>query len=373
MDADTGASGAMDTTAGSTTEDPAQGTSGGPETGTSDATDTTAAPPGATTEGTTSDTDAPPGGADSGAPPKQAPDTNLLVALVGDMGTGSTPRAVYQRVLDEGADVLIILGDYDYTDSPSQWTKDMNAVLGDSFPVFGVIGNHDVSAWSGYQAKLAERLAKIPGATCTGDLGVDASCTYRGLHFVLSGVGTIGAKAEHEAFLADALATDDSVWSLCLWHKNQRDLQAGDKPDEVGWKAFEICQQDGSPIMMGHEHSYARTRGLTDIGNKAAGHGAVGMPELIELAPGRTFTTVSGLGGKSIRAYEAALHKDDTWWATLYASNYHRQNGVEKPKPDADHGALFMRFTVDGDPNTAHGYFKTVGGEVIDEFDVVKQ
>ena len=28
---------------------------------------------------------------------------------------------------------------------------------------------------------------------------------------------------------------------------------------------------------------------------------------------------------------------------------------------------------VDGDASTAHGYFKTVKGEVIDEFDVVKK
>ncbi len=335
-------------------------------------------PPAGTTGGEPPDdegtTGAPPGGPDDGKAPVKAPDADLLVALVGDMGTGSNPKAVYQRVLDEGADFLIILGDYDYADSPTTFFKDMNAVLGDGFPVFGVIGNHDVSAWGGYQAKFKERLAKIPGAVCSGDLGAASSCTYRGLHFVLSGVGTIGTKAKQEAYLKDALAADDSLWSLCLWHKNQRDLQAGDKGDEVGWEAFKICQQDGSPVMMGHEHSYARTRALTDIGNKANGHGAIGMPELIELAPGRTFTTVSGLGGKAIRAYEPSLHKADTWWATLYASNYFRQNGVEKKLVDgADHGVLFMRFTVDGDPKAAHGYLKSVGGEIIDEFDVVKK
>jgi len=312
-------------------------------------------------------------GGDNGDAPKNAPDANLLVALVGDMGEGSGPQAVYQRVLDEGADFLIILGDFDYGDSPAQWSKDMNAVLGDSFPVFGVIGNHDVKAWDGYQALLKERLAKIPGAECTGDLGVDSSCKYRGLHFVLSGVGTTGSKAMHETYLADALAADDSLWSLCIWHKNMRDLQAGDKSDDVGWKAFQICQQDGSPIVMGHEHSYARTVALTDVGNKANGHGASGSSELIEIGPGRTFTTVSGLGGKSIRAYEKALHQADSWWATLYASDYHRKNGVEKQDAGADDGVLFMRFTVDGDPKAAHGYFKTVGGELIDEFDVVRK
>jgi len=324
---------------------------------------------GAEPEGTTGD--APGGGEAPADEPKNVPDKDLLVALVGDMGAGSKPQSVYKRVLEEGADFVIILGDYDYVDSPTQWIKDIDAVLGESYPVFGVIGNHDVKAWKGYKPKLEERLAKIPGAVCTGDLGVASSCTYRGLHFVLSGVGTIGSKSDHEKYIASALAADDSPWSLCVWHKNQRDLQAGDKSDDVGWTAFKHCQKDGAIIVMGHEHSYARTRTLTDLGNKANGHGAVGMPELLEVGPGRTFTAVSGLGGKSIRAYDSKLHKADTWWATLYASNYHRQNGVEIQDVKADEGVLFMRFNVDGDPTAAHGYFKTVGGAVIDEFDVV--
>lgn len=306
--------------------------------------------------------------------PKGAvPDENLLVALVGDLGKGAHPRSVYKLILDEGADFLIILGDFDYTDSPSAFQSDLEAVLGTDFPVFAVVGNHDVKKWSGYQPIFEDRLAKIPGAQCSGDLGVDAECTYRGLHFVLSGVGTIGKKGDHEQYIADALAADDSLWSLCAWHKNQRDMQAGDKPDEVGWTAYQHCQQDGAIIVAGHEHSYARTRTLTDLGNAKGQHGATGMPELLEVGPGSTFSVVSGLGGKSIRAYSKNLHDGQQWWATLYTSDYHRKNGVEVKGSKADYGALFMRFHVDGDPNTAHGYFKSVSGEVADEFDVVRK
>jgi hypothetical protein len=48
-------------------------------------------------------------------------------------------------------------------------------------------------------------------------------------------------------------------------------------------------------------------------------------------------------------------------WAKIYTSN---QN--------AQFGALFITFNVDGDPNKAHGYFKTVNGQIVDEFDVTK-
>lgn len=298
-------------------------------------------------------------------------DANVLVALVGDLGKGDNSQAVYQRVLDEGADLLIILGDFG--DSPNAWSEKMSAVFGDSFPVFGVIGNHDIDAWSGYQSKLAERLAKIPGVVCTGDLGVDASCTYRGLHVVLSGIGTIGSRAEHEQYIVGALAADTSQWSLCAWHRNQRDLQAGDKSDDVGWPAFQSCQDDGSIIVMGHEHSYARTRTLTEIGDKDHGHGASGLPGLLNVGPGRTFAAVSGLGGKSIRPFDASLHKDDTWWATIYTSDYYLRNGVVVDDFTAERGVLFLRFNVNGAPSAAHGYFKTVRGEVIDEFEVIRE
>lgn len=320
-----------------------------------------------------------PGGAvlDAGegepAPAGAVPDAELLVALVGDQGTGSDTKAVYELLLAEKADLVILLGDFDYKNDPAAWESEMKSVLPDEFPVFAVVGNHDVKAWKGYQSRLLARQKQVQGAVCTGDFGVDASCTYRGLHFVLSGLGTTGTDKKHEKFITDALAADGSLWSLCTLHKTQRDLQAGDKPDEIGWKGLRACQEGGAIVVMGHEHSYARTRTLTDLGNEPGGHGAVGAPELLEVGPGRTFTAVSGLGGKSIRAYDAKLHGDDTWWATLFTSNYHLRNGVKIEDFSADSGALFIRFHVDADPKRARGYFKTVKGDVVDEFDVVHQ
>lgn len=338
--------------------------------------------PGGTTGGDTSGTTTDGGpapmqpgpGEDGGGMPPDVPDNatdeDLLVALVGDQGTGSDTEAVYALMLAEGADMVILLGDFDYTSDPETWAAEMTGVLGDSFPVFAVIGNHDVAAWSGYQAVLEQRLQAIPGAACDGDLGVKTSCTYRGLHFVLSGLGTKGSDADHEAHIAGALAADDSLWSLCVMHKNMQDLQAGDKPDDLTWAALKTCQDAGAIVMMGHEHSYARTRTLTDIGNKDAGHGAVGDPALLTVGPGSTFTAVSGLGGKSIRGYES-LHDGDTWWGTLYTADYYNNNGVEVDDFEAAAGVLFIRFHVDGDPAAARGYFKNIAGETIDEFDIV--
>jgi len=114
---------------------------------------------------------------------------DLKVAFIGDQGSNSDSIKVLQMIADEGADMVIHSGDFDYGDDPTDWDNNITNVLGSSFPYFASVGNHDVAAWSGYQQKLQDRLNLISGAVCTGDLGVKSSCHYQGLFFILSGVG----------------------------------------------------------------------------------------------------------------------------------------------------------------------------------------
>jgi hypothetical protein len=170
-------------------------------------------------------------------------------------------------------------------------------------------------------------------------------------------------------FIRSALAADNSVWTVCNWHKNQNDMQVGGKGDEVGWNAYRECMNGGAIVATGHEHSYSRTLTLTNVGNRTAGHGAVGAHALVELAAGRNFVFVSGLAGVGIRDYEAAGHDDDTWWSSYYTSNRWLKNGAAM-SGTATYGALFVRFNVDGDPKRARAYFKDVNGRLADEFTI---
>jgi hypothetical protein len=114
---------------------------------------------------------------------------------------------------------------------------------------------------------------------------------------------------------------------VCSWHKNQNDMQVGSKSDEVGRNAYRECQNAGAIVSTGHEHSYSRTLALTDVGNRAAGHGTTGAHGLVTMNAGRNFVFVSGLAGVGIRDYEASGHDDDTWWSSYYASkrvHHHR-------------------------------------------------
>jgi hypothetical protein len=311
-----------------------------------------------------------------------ATDPNLLIAFIGDQGNNGNSDAVLNLIKSEGAVATVHNGDFDYANNPSAWNDRVNRILGASYPYFAVVGNHDAAAWSGssgYASFIAQRAANVPEMNCSGELGVKASCQFRGLHLIQSCVGTSELRsscgrdsAEQVAFLRDTLATDTSIWSVCSWHKNQNDMQVGTKFDEVGWNAYRECMNAGAIVSTGHEHSYSRTRTLTNLGNSASGHGVTGAFDLMELAPGRTFVFVSGLGGQDVRAFSGTQHNDDTWWSSYYTSDRWYRNGVMQ-SGTGTYGALFVRFNVDGDPRRATAYFKDVNGRTADTFTIQAQ
>jgi uncharacterized protein YjdB len=295
-------------------------------------------------------------------PPPGITPPNFKVAFIGDQGSGQDAIDVLQRIADEGTDMVIHSGDLDYNDNPDEFDANVTSVLGADYPYFVSVGNHDTGPWygpGGYQEKLQQRLALIPDATCTGDLGVNSSCTYQGLFFILSGVGTLGSG--HEAYIRSALEADASDWRICSWHKNQREMQVGGKGSSTGWGPYEACLEHGAIIATGHEHSYSRTKTLTSTEFQIVDPDWPD-PNNLRVRPGATFVFVSGLGGASIRNQERCLPTTYPYgcngeWANIYTTN---QN--------AQHGALFIEFYVDGDPRKARGYFKNVFGQVIDQF-----
>ncbi len=317
---------------------------------------------------------------------------NLKIAFVGDSGYGEGFEKVLHLIKKEKADLVLHLGDMAYDednpDAPKKWDDLVTRVLGEHYPYLFLIGNHDIRRWnqqhpSGYAAILKKRLEANPNVVCIGEAGVKSYCTYRGLFFVLSGIGTYDTR--HEEFIGHALRqAKEYSWRICAWHKNQHDLQVGDKRDDVGWGAYKLCQSFGAMIAMGHEHSYERTRNLSDIGNRKNHHGAFGKPNLLTLGHRKTFSFISGLGGMSLRPYRCRT-KHHSWWANIFASNYVLDNGTLKyndcpqdtspalshqPNPYYNYGALFITFNYQSKPHIAKAQFKTVDKLIVDEFDI---
>jgi hypothetical protein len=279
---------------------------------------------------------------------------NFKVAFIGDQGLGGNSRAVLQLIKDEGADMVLHQGDFDYRNKPDKWDEQISDVLGPNFPYFASIGNHDVRAWAGYQKKLQARLERIKGATCHGDLGIKSACIYKGLFFILSGAGTMGSG--HDAYIRGELARDNSLWRICSWHKNQRLMQVGDKEDEVGWGPYEECRKGGAIIATAHSHYYVRTHLMDNFETQSV----ASTSNTLRIEKGNSLVLVSGLGGHGVESQKNSGLAANDWWAAVYT----REQG-------ANYGALFCVFNEGGVENKAHCYFKDIDGKIPDEFDIV--
>jgi hypothetical protein len=299
----------------------------------------------------------------------QEVEPDFKVAFFGDQGLTPRSLAVLDMVKAEGAGMLLLLGDFDYADDPRAFDHQLTRILGADFPVFAVIGNHDVKVWPEYQRLFRERLERVPGARCDGDFGVMSHCTYKGLFFTLSGVGiwpegggpadAVAAQSGHAAYIGAAMSHARARWKICAWHKNQNAMQVGLKSDETGWQVYEVCRNAGAIIATAHEHSYSRTHLIAAFKDSPE---VASTDNTLELAKGRTFVFVSGLGGFSARRlYGGRIKKDaDPWWAAVHTAD-----------DGATAGALFCMFSPGGRSDLAECAFKSISGAVVDRFKVI--
>ena len=83
--------------------------------------------------------------------------------------------------------------------------------LGENFPMFVVAGNHDAwraflsillqhrivnfcSKWPSYSSAISDRFAQQNVQTCNGIIGVQQTCTFGGLFFVMTAPGKRAAE-----------------------------------------------------------------------------------------------------------------------------------------------------------------------------------
>lgn len=318
---------------------------------------------------------------------------NLKVAFIGDSGAGSNFENVLNLIKNEGASMVIHNGDFDYGSNPNNFKAKINQILGANFPYVYVVGNHDIEdapAWNvncgranGCYAKdFQDRmLAAGINIDVSGGGSLDRSMyslEYQGLKIVAVGKGDFDnsssgvGNATYAPFIRSKLQNDNHVWKICAWHESQKNIQLGDKGDAMGWGVYEACREMGAIITVAHEHSYHRTKTLTNFQNLVVDPNYVNRPDEERVERGKSFAVVSGLGGASIRSqgrctptsYPYGLEPGcNNIWASVYTSS----QGAREPN---GYGASFMVFNVDGDPSKAKGYFKNVSGQIIDQYTI---
>jgi len=285
-----------------------------------------------------------------------ASSSQFTVAYFGDQGLGEHSRAVLSLIKSENVQLAVHLGDLEYHDDPTAWNNQIDAILGTDFPYIAVIGNHDELKWPEYQQKIKERLART-GSTvkCDGNIGTESTCHIGNLDIVMSAPGiTDFSPTEQLEYTEHQLALghdEGAAWETCAWHKDHSSMQVGSKTDEVSIDMYEACRKAGAVIAAAHEHSYSRSYLLSNFKTPTI----VSTSSVLNIAPGKSFVFVSGLGGESIRS-QVLKNK---WWASVYTSTQH-----------ATYGAMFCTYNVGGDPTLAACRFKNIKGQIVDSFQI---
>ncbi|MFK7997154.1 MAG: metallophosphoesterase [Granulosicoccus sp.] len=273
------------------------------------------------------------------------------VAFIADQGISSSSRAVLSLIAGENTDIVVIQGDLGYEpDTALQWDQNLTNALGRNFPVISAVGNHEDFEWPLYQRLIRERMNRASGLSCTGDIGVKASCTFGNLQVVqvaqgIQNVPGVKPNDNYDEYIRSSFNNSVSRWKVCSWHKNQQAMQVYSKPDETGWDVYDACLDSGAMVVSGHAHTYSRTYLMKDFRSQEVAHRSNEMT----LEPGRSFAVVSGLGGRDIRPQE----NSGDWFASVYTQSQ-----------GATHGALFC----DLEESSAQCYFKSVNGAVPDQF-----
>ena len=85
---------------------------------------------------------------------------DFKVAIFGDLGTDKKSKKLLKMIRDDGADMVLHLGDIDYDNDPAAHSKRVERIFGADFPYLTLIGNHDEKRWygeGGYQRLQEER------------------------------------------------------------------------------------------------------------------------------------------------------------------------------------------------------------------------
>lgn len=318
---------------------------------------------GSTSSGSTSTSS---GTASSSGGPNGATDPNLKVAFIGDTDIGTNFKNVLALVKAEKATMVMVQGDLCYNfAAASDWFTPADAALDDGttrIPYFVSRGNHDWN-WemaNGLGAGLDARLTKW-GVTPTDATPSKSNyaVVYKGLSMVF--VDESETTPTRADYVKARLQSDTHIWKICSFHKNMRASNVGPKSDEMNWTVYDNCRAAGAIVAQGHSHTYSRSKTLVNDAILATDatkslDATCSDPFALCVGPNKHFFFDASLGGVDTRSLTTAKINgtpvvDMPHWAAKYTGDY---------------GALFIEFNVDNDPKKARGYFKTIGGTVVD-------
>jgi predicted phosphodiesterase len=202
-----------------------------------------------------------------------AAQTRVAFLAAGDYGVGGSPQLSLGLRMKSyesrnPANMLVTLGDNDYTESPARfrenWRRSFGWARRSGLRIAGVIGNHDYAVDRG---RYQFRTLGMPGPYYTRRLG-DAQ-----LFFLDSNAIT----ERQTAWLEQQLAASTSTWKIAVFHHPPYTCGGHSGSSTVDQLWVPLFESYGVQLVLsGHDHNYqrfAKRNGVTYVVHGAGGAG----------------------------------------------------------------------------------------------------
>ncbi len=193
---------------------------------------------------------------------------------VGDYGVGGSAQLAIGQTMRryearKQADMLVTLGDNDYTRSPSRfranWTRSFGWARRSGLSVSGVLGNHDYETGRG---RYQFRQLGMPGPYYTRTLG-DIQ-----LFFLDSNAVT----DRQTAWLEQKLAASTAAWKIAVFHHPPYSCGGHSGHGDVQERWVPLFESYGVQLVLsGHDHNYQRFAARNGVTYVVHGGGAAGL------------------------------------------------------------------------------------------------
>jgi hypothetical protein len=200
--------------------------------------------------------------------------TQVAFLAVGDYGVGSSPeRSLGLRMKSfagrNPANMLVLLGDNDYTLSPASFRTNWRMSFGwarrTGLRVAGVLGNHDYLVSRG---RYELGLLGMPGSYYTRKLG-DAQLFFLDSNSVSAG---------QTAWLERQLAASSAIWKIAVFHHPAYSCGGHSGSAEVIRRWVPLFELYGVQLVLsGHDHNYQRFASQSGVTYVVHGGGAAGL------------------------------------------------------------------------------------------------
>ena len=208
--------------------------------------------------------------------------TQVAFLAAGDYGVGgaaelSLGRAMERYDVRASADMLVLLGDNDYMQSPARfranWRASFSWARRSGLRVAGVLGNHDYLVGRG---RYELGLLGMPRPYYTRRLG-DAQL------FLLDSNRVNDVQT---AWLEQQLAQSDATWKIAVLHHPPYTCGGHSGNQDVQARWVPLFETYGVQLVLsGHDHSYERFAARNGVTYVVHGGGAAGLYRLSRCPP----------------------------------------------------------------------------------------